>query len=201
MMNFLFESLPRVVNVNGADVPIITDFREWIKFYDMLHDKKLSDSEKFFFLLSYYKQDPGVRSVPEFMSPLIDFFTMRNALKSDDTDLSDTDEALNDGSSSDRSAKKSLYDFKIDSRFIISGFLQDYNIDLLNVEYLHWWHFRILLDGLSSRTEFKQRIMYRNANPAEIKDKKERARIIRIQRAIALPKPPPSDFETGDLFW
>ena len=32
MMNFLFESLPRVVNVNGADVPIITDFREWIKF-------------------------------------------------------------------------------------------------------------------------------------------------------------------------
>lgn len=94
---------------------------------------------------------------------------------------------------------KPLYDFAFDAKYIISGFRQDYKIDLTETD-MHWWKFRILLDGLSSGTEFKQRVMYRNTNTADIKDVKERQRIQRIQRAIAIPQPAPSDYEIGDMF-
>ena len=66
---------------------------------------------------------------------------------------------------------------------------------------MHWWQFGILLDGLSEKTEFKQRVMYRNTNTAGIKDVKERQRIERIQRAIAIPMPAPTDEEMGAMFW
>lgn len=95
---------------------------------------------------------------------------------------------------------KQLYDFVFDAKYIISGFWQDYGIDLTETD-MHWWKFRILLDGLSSGTEFKQRVMYRNTNTADIKDVKERQRIQRIQRAIAIPQPAPSDDEIGGMFW
>ncbi len=191
-----FEPFPYAVNLNGINVPVITDFREWIRFYDMLHSQDITDIEKASCIRAYYMQEIDSKDINEFLPPLIDFFCMKKAYAQDGDIADGEDEEI-----PDPSQKKALYDFKIDSRFIISGFLQDYNIDLLKIKYLHWWHFRILLDGLSSGTEFKQRVMYRNANPAEIKDKKERERIIKIQRAIAIPQPPPSDFETGDMFW
>ncbi len=197
MMNFFYEPFPCSVELNGNSIPIITDFREWIKFYDMLHSQDLTDAEKASYIKAYYLQDTKTTDISELLPPLVNFFSMKEALElKKDIDTTEDEEAVETSPQ-----KKILYDFKIDARFIISGFLQDYNINLLKTGYLHWWYFRILLDGLSSGTEFKQRMMYRNTNPAEIKDKKERERVIRIQRAIALPQPQPSDFEIGDLFW
>ena len=68
------------------------------------------------------------------------------------------------------------------------------------VDYLHWWKFRMLFDGLSEDTEIKQRIMYRGIRLSDIKDKEERKRISRIQKAIQLPAGRVSDFDIGNAF-
>lgn len=51
-------------------------------------------------------------------------------------------------------------------------------------------------------TEIKQRIMYRSIDPRSIKDKDERKRIEKIQRAIELKKSrrKMTDYEIGDMF-
>ena len=95
---------------------------------------------------------------------------------------------------------KNLFSYEMDYPFILSGFLRDYGIDLETVEYLHWWKFRMLFDGLSEDTEIKQRIMYRGINPSDIKDKEERNRITKIQRKIQLPAEALSDYDIGNAF-
>lgn len=35
-MNIFYEDLPETLKINGKEYPIITDFREWIRFSDML---------------------------------------------------------------------------------------------------------------------------------------------------------------------
>ena len=100
----------------------------------------------------------------------------------------------------DLRAEKPLFSFSVDYPYILSGFLRDYGIDLETVDYLHWWKFRALFDGLSEDTEIKQRIMYRSMDLSTIKDKEERKRIQKIQRAIQLPAEALSDYDIGNAF-
>lgn len=67
---------------------------------------------------------------------------------------------------------------------------------------MHWWEFRSLFDWLPDGTEIKQRIMYRSIDPGTIRDKDERKRIKKIQRAVALKKKQRKldDYEIGDMF-
>ena len=98
------------------------------------------------------------------------------------------------------SKKKELYSFSIDYPFIFSAFLKEYGINIRTIPYMHWWEFRMLFDGLSDDTEIKKRIMYRNTDLNEIKDKEERKRIEKIQRMIRLPGDELNDFDIGDAF-
>lgn len=188
-MNLLYDTYPENVLLCGEPVKIVTDYKDWLRFYDMMHDSDCSEREKLETLLQFYLQSIPARAVPEMHKPLIDFFTMKG---------------VREGCQEEGGAirnRKPLYDFKFDADCIISGFWQDYGIDLTENRYMHWWKFRILLDGLSADTEFKQRVMYRNTDVGQIKDGKERQRIQKIQRAIAIPCQAPTDFETGDMFW
>ncbi len=188
-MNLLYDAYPKSVVLCGRTLDIITDYKDWLRFYDMMRDLECSEKEKLETLLQFYLTPVPAEAVSEMHKPLIDFFVMRKA----------REETRNEHVES--TSGKVLYDFKFDAACIISGFLQDYGIDLTRNVYMHWWKFRILLDGLSADTEFKQRVMYRNTDTGQIKDGKERQRIQKIQRAIAIPQQAPTDFETGDMFW
>ena len=37
-MNILYEQFPEEVKVNGEYYPIVTDFREWIRFTELVED-------------------------------------------------------------------------------------------------------------------------------------------------------------------
>lgn len=189
-MNLLYDDYPDTVTLCGVSRKIVTDFKDWLRFVDMLHEDGLGLSEKAQLMMSFYLEEIPEKQHRAAHEPLIRFFRMEEA---EDTGQEPYD-------SEDPPARSApLYDFRFDAKYIIAGFLQDYQMDLTRV-HMHWWKFRILLDGLSAGTEFKQRVMYRNTNAAEIKDVKERQRIRKIQRAIAIPGPAPSDYEIGELF-
>lgn len=189
-MNLFYEEYPTSIENDGKEIPIITDFRSYIQLLDMLKDDELSSNEKYQLLLQYFKKLPSDFS--QAMDALIDFVTMKELPKcgvQEDGEIEESD--VN---------KKELYSFSIDYPFIFSAFLQDYGINLREIPYLHWWEFCMLFDGLSEDTEIRKRIMYRNMNLNDIKDKDERSRVEKIQRLIRLPGNEPSDFDIGDAF-
>lgn len=190
-MNLFYEAFPDTVNIHEKDIPIITDFREYIRLLDMLKCDELSTLQKRIILGEYFLEDVPVDE--DAISSLTAFVTMEIP-----SGRSDDEKGKKDGEQ--ESPQKNLFSYEIDYPYIISGFLRDYGIDLETVEYLHWWKFRMLFDGLSEDTEIKQRIMYRGVNLSDIKDKEERKRISRIQKKIQLPQEALSDYDIGNAF-
>lgn len=190
-MNFFYEDLPRTVHVHGEEIPIITDFREYIRLLDMLKCEELNAMQRLTLLTQYFLYEIEVDE--EAISALTGFVVMDF-----DSWQKGNEE---DGIEPDRhGSNKNLYSYEMDYPFILSGFMRDYRIDLESVEYLHWWKFRMLFDGLSEDTEIKQRIMYRSIDLSDIKDKDERKRISRIQRRIQLPQESITDYDIGNAF-
>ena len=195
MMNLIYDDFPSSVMLNGVERKIVTDFKDWIRFADMLRDEALGLEDKVEYILDFYMDELPASDWAAAVKPLLDFFKM---IAADPDNAPDTGIPEN---VPELVEKKALYDFAFDARYIIAGFLHDYGIDITAVN-MHWWRFRILLDGLSADTEFKQRVMYRNTNASKIKDVNERQRIQRIQRSIAIPQQhKPDDYEIGGMFW
>ena len=172
---------------------IITDFREYIRLLDMLKCDGINTYQKKLILNEYFLDEITVDD------DAIDALTEFVVMDLDGSEYSDEDDS-GEGDSEQTESKKNLFSYDIDYPFILSGFLRDYGIDLETVEYLHWWKFRMLFDGLSDDTEIKQRIMYRGINLSDIKDKEERKRIAKIQRKIQLPAEALSDYDIGNAF-
>lgn len=189
-MNFFYEELPNTVNVKGENIKIITDFREYIRLLDMLKDQELDALQKFAIIQQYFLDD--IVADEEAISALSCFITMdANCVEAAET---------GDCGRPQENPKKNLFSYSIDYPYILSGFLRDYGIDLIDIKYMHWWKFRMLFDGLSDDTEIKQRIMYRSVDLSEIKDKEERKRIKKIQKSIQLPSESLTDYDIGNAF-
>ena len=165
-MNLLYEAFPETVKLYGVEREIVTDFKDWLRFIDMIRCDGLSQDEKMTLMMEMYLDDIPHWQWKDAHKPLMRFFRM------DKCAIETGDEPESVDEESEPVIPKPMYDFAFDAKYIISG----------------------------SGTEFKQRVMYRNTNTADIKDVKERQRIQRIQRAIAIPQPAPSDYEIGDMF-
>lgn len=172
------------VMVHGKTVRIRTDFRDYIRLLDMLKDKDVKPMDKLLILREYFLDDIEITQFS--IDALCDFMS---------ADFSDRE-----ASQTGTGRRKNLFSFSIDYPYILSAFLRDYGIDLIDIKYLHWWKFRMLFDGLSEDNEIKKRIMYRGMNLNEIKDPEERKRIRKIQKVIELKQEELTDFDIGDAF-
>ena len=185
-MNILFEEFPDSVCVNGENYQIETDFREWIRFIQLVEDDEVPWQIKCQLMMQWYT-DGMPDDLEGAVYALGGFLEMR-------VDRSDSEEHS-------ESVTKQLYSFEQDADCIYSAFREVYGINLQTVPYMHWWEFQTLFIGLPEKTEIKQRIMYRNTDLRDIKDKDERKRIQKIQRAISLKKNRKmTDYEIGDMF-
>ena len=52
--------------------------------------------------------------------------------------------------------------------------MSQYNIDLQDIEYLHWWKFRALFDSLDENNRLSKIIQYRSMDLTKIKDKEQK---------------------------
>jgi hypothetical protein len=185
-MNILFEEFPDSVCVNGENYPIETDFREWIRFIQLVEDDEVPWQIKCQLMMQWYT-DGMPDDLEGAVHALGDFLAMKPE-NAEEEEVSG-------------SASKQLYSFEQDAECIYSAFREVYGINLQTISYMHWWEFQTLFIGLPEKTEIKQRIMYRNTDLRDIKDKDERKRIQKIQRAISLKKNRKmTDYEIGDMF-
>lgn len=183
-MNLFYEELPMSVMVHGKAVRIRTDFRDYIRLLDMLKDKDVKPMDKLLILREYFLDDIEITQFS--IDALCDFMS---------ADFLD-----GEASQTGTGRQKNLFSFSIDYPYILSAFLRDYGIDLIDIKYLHWWKFRMLFDGLSEDNEIKKRIMYRGIDLSEVKDPEEKKRIQKIKKLIELKQEELTDFEIGDAF-
>ena len=180
--NILTDALPESVEVDGERYPIHTNFRDWISFF-LLHEvKELTVVEKIHISMNGYREMPVNRMAA--YQALQEVAACKSLPKAK-------------GKSAGATAP--VFSYLHDSPYLFADFLRFYQINLQTTQ-LHWFAFNALFEGMPEDSSTKQRIAYRSVNLGAIKDKKERARLAKIQRAVAIPRPPMTAEEVGNLF-
>ena len=171
-MNLLLDSVPDSVVIDGVRHDVDTDFRVFIQIEKILHDESLSNREK---VLKWLQLVFG--QIPTNIQAAVDRVMWLYRCGAD----------LDEKSSTGHKAKETLlYDFEFDAPYIYAAFLAQYGIDLTE-EDLHWWKFIALFRALTGDSKIVEIMSYRAADPSEIKDEKERARILKLKRIYAIP--------------
>ena len=82
---------------------------------------------------------------------------------------------------------KQIYSYVFDNDLIYSAFKNQYNIDLEEIDYLHWWKFKAMFNGLKADNKIVEIMGYRSIELSEIKDKEMRKHYKKLQQIYKLP--------------
>lgn len=135
MLDLTAKALPNTVEVDGEAFFIKTDYRVWIRF---LRDAKTGQP----FDVSYIFEN----EMPSYISveSLLWFAKPSKELPRPI-----------------RHSNAIALDYDLDADLIYSAFMEQYGIDLLDIEYLHWWKFIALLSGINEETKLGKVMGYR----------------------------------------
>lgn len=164
------DSLPETVTVSGKEYPIYTDFRDWIRFDGLMRDQTISDRQRAAVMLDWYKDELPPPASPVYEA-LFGFYLCGSC--SQKTDGKQT---------------KEVFSLEQDLQMVYAGFIQSYQINILSIDYLHWWEFRALLDGLPEDTKLSKVMGYRAVDLSKV-PKSERSRYQELKRLFALKQP------------
>ena len=172
-MNLLLDLLPTTVDIEGIEYEINSDFRASILFELLMQDVEIEDEEKIIQALQlYYRQCP--HNIDEAINKMLWFYSCgkENTLKADSKA----------GSSSEK-----IYDFDYDDEYIYSAFLDQYGIDLHEIEYLHWWKFKAMFKALKEDNEIVKIMGYRSIDLSKVEDKKQKEFYKKMKKTYEIP--------------
>ena len=83
--------------------------------------------------------------------------------------------------------QNTIYSYEYDAEYIYSAFLSQYGLDLNEVDYLHWWKFKSLFEGLNEENQICKIMGYRSIDLSKIKDKEQKKYYKNLKMKFALP--------------
>lgn len=157
-------------------VPIYADYRNMIRFEQILDDDGLTDVQKTMLGVSQLFDELPPGGLERAVDRLQWFYSRGKAASEED------------GQQGGKKAVRA-YDltYDADASCIYAAFRQAYQIDLIEIPYLHWWAFLALLENLPDSTAMAQRMQLRAMDLKGIKDKKMREHYAKLQKQVALP--------------
>lgn len=157
---------PTKIEVNNKIYELNTDYRTAIACFKVINDKSISKFNRGFAILTL----------------LIGKF-----------DLEDMQELLTKcgiylrcGKEENDSKKDADMDYVQDERIIRTSIRQCYHENLNNIEYLHWWEYNEMIEGLTEDTILSKIREIRSYDLSEEKDSKRKDAILEIKRKVAL---------------
>ena len=180
-MNILIDLLPSSVKINGTEYDINSDFRTSVLFSLLMEDDNLSEEEKVLQALNLYYP-----VVPDNLEEAIEQIKWFYSCGKLDNPI---------GNKKVRASSKKVFDFEVDANYIYSAFMSQYNIDLQDIEQLHWWKFKALLEGLKEDNKLSKIIEYRSVDLSKIKDKEQRKFYKDMQKQYSLNKESKEDLK------
>ena len=184
-MSILIDIVPQTVLIDKKEYEINSDFRTSILFELLMQDKSIEDENKIFMSLRLYYP-----VIPENINEAVDKMTWFYRCGKDIR------------SSKSKSKGKSvtqIYNFEYDDDYIFSAFIDQYNIDLQDIEYLHWWKFKAMFKGLKEDNLIVKIIGYRSMDLSKIKDKEQKAFYKKMQKLYEIPIPKDEDEKINEI--
>lgn len=165
-MSLLTSPLPKSVAIGGQDYAINTDFRVGIQFEGLLL-KKMGESERILEMLRLYF--PIIPPDPvEAIQQILWFYRCGK----EDRDSKDS--------------STPAYSFEQDDGYIFAAFVDQYQIDLSEIDYLHWWKFRSMFQSLRDDTEIMKIMGYRTIKITGSMSAEQRAFYKRMKKLYEL---------------
>lgn len=176
-MNILIDLLPDHVEIDGKKYSINTDFRISILFELLMQDRTILDSEKIYMALDlYYPQIP--HNLEQAVDKMLWFYRCGK---------DDEDDSVRNGSPAGSRKASMIYSFEHDAEYIYSAFLDQYGIDLQDIEHLHWWKFRALFKGLKDDNLICKIMGYRSIEITNDMSDSEKKYYRKMKQIYALP--------------
>ena len=184
-MNLLIDLIPSEVDINNKKYEINSDFRTSILFELLMQDKSIEDSDKFNLALDLYypiRPDDTILAIEQ----LLWFYRGgKDIIKSK-------------GSGKGKSSTQ-IYSFEYDDDYIYAAFMDQYGIDLQDIDDLHWWKFKALFKALKEDNEIVKIMRYRSTDLSTIKDKEQKAYYKKMQELYKIPLPQDEQEKLDDI--
>nr|DAE09602.1 MAG TPA: hypothetical protein [Siphoviridae sp. ctDtx1] len=172
-MNILVDLLPIAVEIDNKNYEINSDFRTSILFELLMQDKSIGEEDKIFMALQlYYPVIP--ENINEAIEQMLWFYRCGK------------DITKSKGNGKGKSVTQ-IYSFEYDDDYIYAAFIDQYNIDLQDIEYLHWWKFKAMFKALKEDNEIVKIMGYRSMDISKIKDKEQKAYYNKMRKLYEIP--------------
>ena len=174
MINLLLDNIDEVVN-ERIKIDFDTNFRIGIAFEIMMQNPKYSMQAKTYQALKLFY--PEMNKIKDTKKAIDDIIWFYSCGKSEE-----------ETSQKNRKGKnKQIYSYEFDNDLIYSAFKNQYNVDLEEIEYLHWWKFKAMFNGLKSDNRIVEIMGYRAMELSKIKDKDMKKHYKQLQEEYKLP--------------
>ena len=130
----LVDLLPATLEIDSLNYPINSDFRTSILFEELMQDASIKSEEKIDLAIKLYFKNRVINK-QKAIEQLLWFYKCGKEEKKS-----------NKGEKG--IATTNIYSYEHDDEYIYSAFLEQYNIDLQDIEYLHWWKFKAMFKSL-----------------------------------------------------
>ena len=175
-MNLLLDNLDKIVKKRIKE-DFNTNFRNSILFELVMQDSNLSNEAKIYQALKiYYPNMNQIVDVNKAIDNILWFYKCGKEEQDEKTSQKASKEKY-----------KRIYSYEFDNDLIYSAFKDQYRVDLQDIEYLHWWKFKAMFDGLKDDNKIVEIMGYRAVNLNKIKDKEMRKHYKKMQKLYALP--------------
>lgn len=174
-MNILVDLLPKKVTIDNKEYKINSDFRTSILFELLMQDGSIGEKDKILMALElYYSKIP--RNINESIEQILWFYRCGK------------DITKSKGNGKGKSITQ-IYSFEYDDDYIYAAFMDQYGIDLQDIEYIHWWKFKALFKSLKEDNEIVKIMGYRSADLSKIKDKEQKSNYKYMKELYKIPIP------------
>lgn len=172
-MNILIDTVPTSVDIDGVEYEINSNFRYGILFELLMQDSTIEEKDKICMALDlYYPVIPT--NINEAIDKILWFYRCGKNITSQKC------------TGKDREATQ-IYSFEYDDDYIYSAFLDQYGVDLQDIEYLHWWKFKAMFKSLKEDNMIVKIMGYRNIDLSKIKDKEQKDYYKKMQKLYEIP--------------
>lgn len=169
----IIDVLPNEVSIDGIEYAINSGFRYSMIFEMMMQETEIDDNQKIMQALELYYP-----IIPENINAAVEKLLWFYRCGKDIEEIK--------GSGKGKSINQ-IYSYDFDSEYIFSAFLDQYNVDLQDVENLHWFKFKAMFKALKEDNEIVKIMGYRSMDLSKITDKEQKTHYKEMQKLYKIP--------------
>lgn len=177
-VNILLDYLPETVEISGKEYFVDTDYRTFMIFEKIISSSERSDRKVYDTVFLFYP-DEKPTDLPAALDAVLHLYKCGDTAQKPARVRKNGNVELK---------PKLIYDYEYDAPYIYAAFLAQYGIDLIDIDYLHWWKFQALFKSLENHNKIVEIMGYRAADLSKIELPRERERIAQMKSLYALPQ-------------